>query len=76
MELEGSLPCSQEPITRPYPEPLHPHPVFFRSILMLFSLLHLGLQDYFFQSFSDQIHFVLILQFQSVPSLTRQAVYI
>jgi hypothetical protein len=46
---EGSLPCSQEPITGPYPEPDEssprpPHPTAPRTMLILFSYLHVGLQ--------------------------------
>jgi hypothetical protein len=53
MEPEGLLPRSQEPSTGPYPEPdesspYHPHPVFLRSILILFSHLHLGLPSALF----------------------------
>jgi hypothetical protein len=33
MELEGSLPCSQEPYTAPYPKPDQPNP--YRPILSL-----------------------------------------
>jgi hypothetical protein len=46
MEPEGSLPCSQQPATCPYPEPnesTSPNPISVRSILMLSSHLRLGL---------------------------------
>jgi hypothetical protein len=48
MEPEGSLTCSQEPSTDPYPEPgqsspYHTIPISLRSILMLSFYLRLGL---------------------------------
>jgi hypothetical protein len=45
MEPEGSLPYSQVPATRPYPEPTpsSPPPTSTRSILILSSHLRLGL---------------------------------
>ena len=48
MEPEGSLPHSQVPATCPYPEPARsspypPHPISWRSILILSSNLRLGL---------------------------------
>jgi hypothetical protein len=52
MEPEGSLPCSQEPSTDPYPEtdrsnPYHP---ILRSILILSTHLHVGLPSGLFLS--------------------------
>jgi hypothetical protein len=52
MEPEGSLPCSQEPSTGPYPEPDKSssyHPIL-RSILILSSNLRLGLPSDLFPS--------------------------
>jgi hypothetical protein len=56
MEPEGSLLCSQEPSTGPYPEtdqssPYHPIPSHLRSILILFTNLRLGLPSGLFPSF-------------------------
>jgi hypothetical protein len=48
MELEGSLPCSQQPSTGPYPKPDRSkskpsHPIPLRTILILSTHLRLGL---------------------------------
>jgi hypothetical protein len=48
MEPEGSLPCSQEPFTGPYPgsnqsSPLQTYPIYLRSILILSTHLRRGL---------------------------------
>jgi hypothetical protein len=49
MEPEGSLPCSQEPATGPYPELVesssYPHPASVASILILYSQLILTSWD-------------------------------
>jgi len=56
MEPEGSLPCSQQLATSPYPEILPPHVptpyilFFWRFILILSFLLRLGLRSSFFPS--------------------------
>jgi hypothetical protein len=54
MEPEGSLPCSQNPATDPYPEPdysrPYPHSIFLRLILILSSHLRLGLPSGLFPS--------------------------
>ena len=55
MDPEGSLPHSQEPATRPYPEPDRasscPHLTSLRTILILFSHLSLGFPSVFFSGF-------------------------
>jgi hypothetical protein len=53
MEPEGSLPCSQEPSTGPYPEPDQSNPsqpISLRSILLLSRYLRLGLPSGLFPS--------------------------
>jgi hypothetical protein len=52
MEPQGSLPCSQEPTTGPYPEPYqsNPHHPILRFILILSTNLHLGLPSGLFPS--------------------------
>jgi hypothetical protein len=48
MEPEGSLPCSQEPSTDPYPEPDRPSP--YHPILILFTYQRLRLPSGLFPS--------------------------
>ena len=54
MELESSLPHSQQPANCPYPEPDQsspcPHTTSWISILILFTHLHLGLPNGLFPS--------------------------
>ena len=54
MEPEGSLPHSQVPATCPYPGPARsstcPHPTSWRSVLILFSYLRMGLPSVLFPS--------------------------
>jgi hypothetical protein len=67
MELERSLPCSQEPSTGPYPEqdqsnPIHTIPSYLRSILILFTHLRLGLPcDLFPYGFPTNILYAVLL---------------
>jgi hypothetical protein len=58
MEPEGSLPCSQEPSTGPYPQPdgFSSHHPILRSILVISTHLRLGLPSGLFPSgFSTNI---------------------
>jgi hypothetical protein len=50
MEPEGSLPCSQEPSTGPYPAPDQSNPISLRFILILSTHLRLGLSSGLFPS--------------------------
>jgi hypothetical protein len=66
MEPKGSIPCSQEPSTGPYPKPRqsnqhHPILSLLRSILILSTHLHLGLPSGLFLSgFSTNILYVFL----------------
>jgi hypothetical protein len=50
MEPKGSLRCSQEPSTGPYPEPDRSSPYHLRSLLILSTHLRLGLPSGLFPS--------------------------
>jgi hypothetical protein len=50
MEPEGSIPCSQEPATGPYPETYQSHPIPLRAILILSTHLRLALPSGLFPS--------------------------
>jgi hypothetical protein len=53
METDGSLPCSQEPFTGPYPEPdrsIPSHPISLRYILIFSTHLRFGLPSGLFPS--------------------------
>jgi hypothetical protein len=64
MEPEGSLPCSQEPSTGPYPESDRSspyHPIFLRSIFILSNHLRLRLPSGIFPSgFPTKILYVFL----------------
>jgi hypothetical protein len=70
MEPKGSLSCSQEPSTGPYPEPYnssqyHPVLISLRSIFILSTHLRLVLSDDFFPSgFATKILYALGVKFQ------------
>jgi hypothetical protein len=50
MKPEGSLPCSQELATGPYPEYTSSHPIYLRPILILSFFLRLEFPSGFFAS--------------------------
>ena len=73
MEPERSSSCSQQPANFPYPEtlPLHApsplHAIFWRSILILYFLLRLGLRSGFFPSgFPTKILYASLLSPKAV----------
>jgi hypothetical protein len=72
MEPEASLPCSQEPSTRPYPEPDQSspsHPISLRYILILSPHLHLGLASGLFPSgFPTKILYAFVLHALPIPA--------
>jgi hypothetical protein len=59
MENKGSLPCSQDPNAGAYPEPneSRPHPVSFRSILVLSSYLPLCMEIVLFSHIKNDLHY-------------------
>jgi hypothetical protein len=64
MEPEGSMPCSQEPSTGPYPEPHPSNPISLRSILILTTHLRLGIPIGLFPSgFPTNILHAFLLMF-------------
>jgi hypothetical protein len=46
MDPQGSLPCSKEPTTGPYPGPDESNPISLRSVLILYSHLTLAFQAF------------------------------
>jgi len=80
METEGSLPCWQQPVHYPTHEPdqfsQRPHPVSWRSILILSSHVRLGLPSGIFPSrfLTEALYTLLFSQF--VPHAQRLSFFI